>query len=385
MRTSPAGIKFLENEELARPIVGKHIDRSGIWHVYPDPVGLKTIGYGHLVKPGEDFSAGLTQAAVDDLFATDLLRFERCIVANISWPALTQNQFDALVSLAYNIGEHAFSTSSVKRYLNAGNPAFAADAFLMWKNAGGKPILLGRRQRERTLFLTPDVSPIAAQPSEATMTTENESTISSNPSKWSSSGISDETRSNAYAAVSTIAGFLNPAIGVAMQVAPSLIRLFGGKDSAMAERNAQAAEKVGEVMKAVTNQPTYEGAAQALQDSPDLQSKFRAEVKASADDIEALLVAEDESRGKATDRVVRLVSSPAAVDIFNTVTKMQFALTAAVLLGVVVVIGILTFKSADGDIPGWAIGMSNALLVAVALEWRNIIHSVVGRDTEAPK
>ena len=379
MKTSPSGIKFLEREELSRPVVGKHITKDGRWIVYPDPRGLPTIGYGHLVKPNEDFSAGLTQDEVDTLFDTDLDRFERCIAGHVTWPSMTQNQFDAMLSLAYNIGEAGFSHSSVLRYLNAGNVAQAADAFLLWKNAGGKPILLARRQRERTLFLAPDTQPREENApridTEASMPEENEV----------KSRISDETRSNAYAAVSSIAGFLNPAIGIAMQVAPSLIRLFGSKDSAIAERNAAAAEKVGEIMKSVTDKPTYEQAAQALQDSPDLQTQFRAHVRANADDIEALMVAEDVSRGAATDRVVKLASSPAAVDIFNTVTKMQFSLTAAVLLGVVVMIGVLTFKSANGDIPGWAVGMANALLVAVALEWRNIIHSVVGKDAETPK
>ena len=379
MRTSPAGIKFLEHEELDHLTVGKHIDAAGRFIVYPDPVGLPTIGYGHKVNPGEDFRGGLTHDEVDSLFASDIQRFERCIAANITWEQLTQHQFDAMVSLAYNIGEHAFAESSVRRCLNAGQIQQAADAFLFWKKSKGKPILLERRQRERTMFLAPDTQPSAENSphaaTEASMPEENEVT----------SRISDETRSNAYAAVSTVAGFLNPAIGVALQVAPSLIRLFGSKDSAIAERNAQAAEKVGDIMKTVTAQPTYEGAAQTLQDSPDLQSKFRSEIKASADDIEALLQAEDESRGKATDRVIKLAESPAAVDVFYTVTRMQFALTAAVLIGVILMIVALTIKSSDGDIPGWAVGMANALLVAVALEWRNIIHSVVGKDAEATK
>jgi lysozyme len=157
MRLSDAGRKFIEREELAHPVVGKHVDKSGRWIVYPDPVGLSTIGYGHLVKHGENFRNGLTQDEVEALFKIDLKQFEDCVNRAIN-RQMTQNQFDAMVSLAYNIGVGAFARSSVARYFNASNLDAAADAFLMWRNADGKPILLGRRRRESTLFETPDNS-----------------------------------------------------------------------------------------------------------------------------------------------------------------------------------------------------------------------------------
>lgn len=68
---------------------------------------------------------------------------------------ITQNMFDALISLAYNIGIGNLSKSSVIRHLKAGNKQQAGDAFLMWNKARGK-VLAGldrRRKVERKIFL----------------------------------------------------------------------------------------------------------------------------------------------------------------------------------------------------------------------------------------
>ncbi|KQD16250.1 lysozyme [Acinetobacter baumannii] len=68
---------------------------------------------------------------------------------------LTQNQFDALVSLAYNIGSGAFKGSTLLKLLNKGDYKGAADQFLVWNKAGGKVMkgLVRRREAERALFL----------------------------------------------------------------------------------------------------------------------------------------------------------------------------------------------------------------------------------------
>jgi lysozyme len=68
---------------------------------------------------------------------------------------LNQNQFDALVSLAYNIGTGAFSKSTLVKKLNTGDIRGAADQFDVWVNAGGKRMqgLVNRRTKEKTLFL----------------------------------------------------------------------------------------------------------------------------------------------------------------------------------------------------------------------------------------
>ena len=68
---------------------------------------------------------------------------------------MTQDQFDACVSLAYNIGCSAFRKSSVARHMNRKNERQAADSFLLWNKVKGRPIkgLTNRRKSEREQFL----------------------------------------------------------------------------------------------------------------------------------------------------------------------------------------------------------------------------------------
>ncbi len=68
---------------------------------------------------------------------------------------LNQNQFDALVSLTYNIGSGAFNNSTLLKKLNKGDYQGAADQFLVWNKAGGKVMkgLVRRREAEQALFL----------------------------------------------------------------------------------------------------------------------------------------------------------------------------------------------------------------------------------------
>ena len=69
--------------------------------------------------------------------------------------AYSQNQFDALVSLTYNIGENAFKKSTLLKMLNAGNYQGAADQFLVWNKSNGQVLngLVRRRKTEREMFL----------------------------------------------------------------------------------------------------------------------------------------------------------------------------------------------------------------------------------------
>lgn len=88
------------------------------------------------------------------LKAQDLKRFEKT-VNNLVKASLTQNQFDALVSLVYNIGPSAFEKSTLLKKLNAGDYQGAADQFIVWNKSGGKVLqgLVDRRTKERKLFL----------------------------------------------------------------------------------------------------------------------------------------------------------------------------------------------------------------------------------------
>ena len=69
---------------------------------------------------------------------------------------VTQSQFDAMVSLAYNIGAGAFLKSTLLKKVNAGDFAGAGEQFLRWNKAGGKEVLglTKRREREKQLFLS---------------------------------------------------------------------------------------------------------------------------------------------------------------------------------------------------------------------------------------
>ncbi|WP_332604790.1 lysozyme [Acinetobacter sp. ESBL14] len=124
---------------------------------YDDGVGVWTIGFGTTVYPsGVKVKKGdvCTKAQAVSFFQHDLRRFEAAVNQAVK-VMINQNQFDALVSLAYNIGETAFKGSTLVKQLNAGNYKAAADQFPQWNKGGGKVLkgLVRRRAAERELFL----------------------------------------------------------------------------------------------------------------------------------------------------------------------------------------------------------------------------------------
>ena len=149
MQTSDEGIALIKGFEGCRLTA------------YPDPGtgGFPwTIGYGWtLPVDGKPVRPGMTidQATADRLLKTGLVSYENDVLKIVK-VKLTQGQFDALVSLAYNIGSRALSTSTLLKKLNAGDIKGAADEFLRWNKAGGKVLngLTRRREAERALFLS---------------------------------------------------------------------------------------------------------------------------------------------------------------------------------------------------------------------------------------
>lgn len=141
-----------------------------ILKVYLDPVGLPTMGVGHLLTDEEKakYPVGsvITRGVSQEFLERDLRRFENAVNTLVKVP-INQNQFDALVSFAFNVGEANFKRSSVLRHLNAGLYAKAADAFLAWNKSKGKvlPGLTRRRKEERDLFLTPSEAGAVHPPS----------------------------------------------------------------------------------------------------------------------------------------------------------------------------------------------------------------------------
>lgn len=128
-----------------------------VLQAYDDGVGVWTIGIGTTIYPnGVKVKRGdtCTSEQAKSYFAYDLKRFEAAVNGAVK-VSLTQNQFDALVSLTYNIGEAAFKNSTLLKKLNAKDYAGAADQFLRWNKGGGKVLkgLVRRREAERALFL----------------------------------------------------------------------------------------------------------------------------------------------------------------------------------------------------------------------------------------
>ena len=118
---------------------------------YKDSKGLWTIGVGHLIKADEQhlITATLTDEQVEELLRSDLKWCSEAVESSVKVP-LTQNQYDALYSLCFNIGGTNFAKSTVVKKINENDLKGAADAILMWN----KPeVLVNRRKRERALFL----------------------------------------------------------------------------------------------------------------------------------------------------------------------------------------------------------------------------------------
>ena len=124
---------------------------------YLCPAKVWTIGIGTTVYPnGLKVKKGdkCTQEQALEYLQHDLKSFEKTVNDSVKVP-LSQNQFDALVSLAYNIGSAAFKNSTLLKKLNAKDFTGAADQFLRWNKGGGKVLkgLVRRRDAERALFL----------------------------------------------------------------------------------------------------------------------------------------------------------------------------------------------------------------------------------------
>lgn len=126
---------------------------------YICPAGIPTIGWG--ATRGVKLGDKITQQQADDRLRNEVQEYEKSVDDALMTPPgaaqdPTQHQFDAMVSLCYNIGQGHFRSSSVVRRFLAGDIEGAADAFLMWNKGGGKalPELVTRRKAEKDWFLS---------------------------------------------------------------------------------------------------------------------------------------------------------------------------------------------------------------------------------------
>lgn len=141
MKTNEAGKDLIKKAEGLR------------LEAYLCPAGVWTIGYGHTgahVLPGSK----VTEHQADAILDADLAKFEAA-VARLA-PGASENEFSALVSFTFNLGEAALARSTLLKKFLDGDKAGAASEFMKWTSAGKVlPGLVKRRADERRLFLTP--------------------------------------------------------------------------------------------------------------------------------------------------------------------------------------------------------------------------------------
>ena len=120
---------------------------------YADEGGVPTAGWGHTGQ-GVIVGQSYTLQDAQGWFAADTQHTQQ-VVDGTAPLACTQNQFDALVSFAFNVGVGAYLHSTLLSQLKDGDMAAAADQLLVWDHVDGEvsPGLLRRRQAERALFL----------------------------------------------------------------------------------------------------------------------------------------------------------------------------------------------------------------------------------------
>jgi lysozyme len=172
VKTSPKGIALITEFEGFRS------------KAYLCPAGVWTIGYGFTlgVQPGDT----ITKEQAKRRLARELESYEAAVMrACTNEP--NQNEFDALVCFAFNVGAAGMAKSSVIKAHNRGDHQAAARAFSLWNKAGGKvwPGLTRRRAAEAALYLTPmpdDVSdPVEGPALDMPQRVDSESSLSRSP------------------------------------------------------------------------------------------------------------------------------------------------------------------------------------------------------------
>ena len=123
--------------------------------VYLCAAGVPTLGFGSTHGITMD-SPSITEEEGLELLMLDIAKFERGVNRLIDVP-LNQNQFDALTSFAFNLGNGSLQASTLRKKVNREDYEGAADEFPRWVFAGGRKLngLVKRRYAERALFLTP--------------------------------------------------------------------------------------------------------------------------------------------------------------------------------------------------------------------------------------
>lgn len=153
MKLSSEGLRLVKSFE------GYHTKLpDGGCKAYRCPAGVWTCGFG--CTEGVTANTQWTEAEATERLATEIAKFEAAVLRHVTVP-LNQNQFDALVSFAYNCGEGALKKSTLLKFVNKEQWEKAAKQFPRWNRGGGRvlPGLVARRAREAALFMKPVEKP----------------------------------------------------------------------------------------------------------------------------------------------------------------------------------------------------------------------------------
>ncbi len=120
---------------------------------YRCPGGYQTIGYGHVIRKGEDYASALSLFEAERLLRQDATIAENAVRRFID-VNLRQKQFDALVSFTFNLGSGALQRSTLRRKINREEHDEVPDELMKWIWAAGRrlPGLIRRRQAEGVLY-----------------------------------------------------------------------------------------------------------------------------------------------------------------------------------------------------------------------------------------
>jgi lysozyme len=120
---------------------------------YIDAAGYPTIGFGHLIGPGEKIQEPLLGEAAEQLLRQDIAPKAAAVNRYVAVP-LFQGQYDSLVSWTYNLGEGALKGSTMLKKVNAGRHEEVPGQMKRWNRAGGKVLrgLERRREAEAALY-----------------------------------------------------------------------------------------------------------------------------------------------------------------------------------------------------------------------------------------
>ena len=149
MKTSDKGVALIKAHEGLR------------LRAYLCPANVWTIGYGHTSAAGHPTVVSgmkITNAEAEDILRRDMSRFEQGVDELVK-VGLSQNQFDALVSFAFNVGLGAFKRSTLLKKLNAGRYDAVPAELMKWTKGGGRelPGLVNRRRDEASLWRSLDI------------------------------------------------------------------------------------------------------------------------------------------------------------------------------------------------------------------------------------